>query len=91
MYTNFVCGRSFLSVCVACLWLRTSPHLNSTQLNSLQVADSRKDDMLKNTSPEYVDELSKDLQKWYSASNRGVLRYWTMLYSKYNQQGQGRA
>lgn len=31
--------------------------------------------MLRNTSPEYVDELSKDLLKWYSASNRGVLRY----------------
>ena len=41
----------------------------------LQVADNRKEDMLKNTSPEYVDELSKDLLKWHSAADRGVLRY----------------
>lgn len=40
-----------------------------------QVADARKDDMLQNTSPEYVAELSEDLLKWYTASNRGILRY----------------
>lgn len=41
---------------------------------TLQMANSRKEDMVKNTSPEYVDEISKDLLKWHSASNRGVLR-----------------
>lgn len=31
--------------------------------------------MLKNTSSEYVDEISSDLIKWHAASERGVLRY----------------
>lgn len=39
-----------------------------------QVADSRKADMLKHTSLEYVEELAEDLLKWYAASNRGMLR-----------------
>lgn len=34
----------------------------------------RKTDMLNSTSPEYVEELSEDLLKWYGASNEGVLR-----------------
>eukprot|EP00752_Nemacystus_decipiens_P001851 g1784.t1 len=48
----------------------------------IEVADARKDDMLKNTSPDYVDELSKDLQKWYSASDRGVLRWSFFTFRK---------
>ncbi|CAM9520699.1 unnamed protein product [Ectocarpus sp. 12 AP-2014] len=48
----------------------------------LEVAETRKTDMLKHTSPEYVDELSKDLSNWLSASNRGVLRWSFFTFRK---------
>lgn len=46
------------------------------------MADSRKTDVLKNTSREYMEELSEDLLKWYSASNRGVLRWAYFVFRK---------
>ncbi|CAN0163246.1 unnamed protein product [Ectocarpus sp. 4 AP-2014] len=48
----------------------------------LKVAETRKADMLRHTSPEYVDELSKDLRNWLSASNRGVLRWSFFTFRK---------
>lgn len=48
----------------------------------LEVADSRKADMLKHTSAEYLEELSEDLLRWYSASNRGVLRWAFFVFRK---------
>ncbi|CAM9843624.1 unnamed protein product [Scytosiphon promiscuus] len=48
----------------------------------VEVADARKEDMLKNTSAEYAEELSRDLVKWYSASKRGVLRWSFFTFRK---------
>lgn len=44
------------------------------QCISYQVAGARKEEVIKDTSEEYVEEITEDLLKWQVAANKGTLR-----------------